>query len=795
MFSESNSWRRHVLLMGALCLPIVVVMLPLIVFYSQGKLYGDAAQFHYPLATIVKEAIRQGEWPLWNPFMLNGMPLLADPQSSVFYPAQLLFLMLPVHLALIANLVLHVIVLATGSYVWLRRRSAIGPSLGGALLLALSGTVMWRAVQGQMAFLQALAWVPWIMWCLDRYWCLPGLSRFLTMSGVFAVQILAGFPTVVFYSCLAAGLDVLLRFGNGLYRQGQSLIGRRLVGVPLAIIVASGLTAVQLLPTIELIGLSGRSQPTAAFVRASSLAPIQLITMFLPDILGSPTTQTSILGINWGEHNLYVGGLPILMLGLALMIARREGAWALSRPLILALAFLVLALGAYNPLYRLVAPHLPAFRQLADLGRTVFFFCFFLVTAFVQVLESVSHHLPAAWPQVRRIVHWSVGLLCTVLMLGLLFLLFGRGLLREMAAPLASSTYGLAAEGKLAKLDSLFNTQLISIAILLTVSIIGFWSVRARASGRISWQAFQAIILTTCVIDVAIFSLRMVLTTPVLGDVQPSDEIVAVKEVYSAGERLLPTNAMWYINKGAQVQLTSVTGYDPLIPTSYLDLLGLMRGEPVSPDDRVPMMPTIHSELLQLMNVRYVISDWPLDDANLSLLYAGERYVYQLHWVATRALVVWHAEYVPTRERALEVMTDSDFDPYKIVVLLGTTSQESEGADWRPSVGSAEVSTISQSFNRVAFRVVSDQPGWLVIGDSYYPGWQATVNGRKTQLWQGNLAMRVVPIPAGNSDVALDFQPPMLQRGKIATLSTFMLILLVMAVSKLYARTQHSAGS
>ncbi|MBI1919095.1 hypothetical protein HYS29_00720, partial [Candidatus Microgenomates bacterium] len=57
--------------------------------------YFDAIRQLYPWQTLVTDILKKGEIPLWNPYSFSGSPLLANFQSAVFYPLNLLYLVLP----------------------------------------------------------------------------------------------------------------------------------------------------------------------------------------------------------------------------------------------------------------------------------------------------------------------------------------------------------------------------------------------------------------------------------------------------------------------------------------------------------------------------------------------------------------------------------------------------------------------------------------------------------------------------------------------------------------------------
>src|SRR5437867_13425568 len=67
----------------------------------------DVSFFHYPLKRLVTEAYTNGQWPLWNPYIQLGQPLLANPNAMALYPTQILFQILPFQIAFDLHFVLH----------------------------------------------------------------------------------------------------------------------------------------------------------------------------------------------------------------------------------------------------------------------------------------------------------------------------------------------------------------------------------------------------------------------------------------------------------------------------------------------------------------------------------------------------------------------------------------------------------------------------------------------------------------------------------------------------------------
>ena len=103
-------WPR-VRLHEALCLGLLaclnVAFFAEVLFTNRTFFVRDVSTFHYPLKKLVTEAYAHGEWPLWNPYIQMGQPLLANPNCMAVYPGQLLFQFLPFETAFELHFVIH----------------------------------------------------------------------------------------------------------------------------------------------------------------------------------------------------------------------------------------------------------------------------------------------------------------------------------------------------------------------------------------------------------------------------------------------------------------------------------------------------------------------------------------------------------------------------------------------------------------------------------------------------------------------------------------------------------------
>jgi hypothetical protein len=346
-----------------LCLLIACVLLlyQRLAFSGLILARGDAFSYFYPYWEVRSEAFRAGQLPLWSPDLFMGVPLLADPQIGTYYPPNWAVTPLAVPDAVRVSILAHVMFAAFGAY-WLFRRTQQNSSRWAALVAGVlyGGGGFIGAHVEQINQLQGLAWMPWLFgllhgtlaaWLEQRQWHrrIRGLLALLILAGALAIQVYSGHTQTVFMSGVGLGLYALV---YGLFSQGQRLhpptrfvrMGGAVVLLGTAVIIAVLLALPQLLPSMELTGLSIRGGRgfTAPQATAFSLPPTYLGRTLLP----------SYDGLLFGE---YIGTVGVIGLGLMLwgLFAPDTREWRRQRWawLVVAGIGLFFAAGRYNPLY------------------------------------------------------------------------------------------------------------------------------------------------------------------------------------------------------------------------------------------------------------------------------------------------------------------------------------------------------------------------------------------------------------------------------------------------------------
>jgi len=347
---------------------IAVSLLPLIYFLpaTRGHIViapDDGVIFNVPLRVAVANLLHGGQLPLWNPYIFCGMPLFAAAQAGVLFPLNWFYLLFSAPVATNLMMLSSYMVAALGAYLYARRS---GSSVAGAALTSLiwQGSGFLIGQIGHTNTLHTAALLPWVLWAIDGYGANGKRSRGLLLATVVAVQVFAGHQQTLVYSLLVATAYALVRWREqAVGKQSRRAYLRSVFFIAAGLVLA----AVQLVPTLELLRHSMRSEASYDFFSSFSLPPHFVWTFFAPYVVGGGDGRlfrAPYIGpAFYGEYVGYVG-LATVALALVALGLKRDAPtkfWG-----VVVLTGIVLALGRYAPFdfYKLIyaAPVFNLFR-------------------------------------------------------------------------------------------------------------------------------------------------------------------------------------------------------------------------------------------------------------------------------------------------------------------------------------------------------------------------------------------------------------------------------------------------
>lgn len=717
-------------------------------------------------------ALHGGAWPLWDPLVDFGRPLLANANNQLFYPPTWLNLVLRPERYFTLFFVAHVWLAGLGLFA-LARRYGVSPPAAfvGAAIFVAGGPLL--SLGNLWNHLAAAAFMPWSLWAADRFACRPRRGALLLWGALLAAPILAGSPDVFVMTAALGAADVGWRVLARRAEASEAGPGRLTAGFALALLFGLLVAAAQLLPSLELALHSGRAQASAATRGYWSLPPLALVQGLVPLLADDPTLGTAARQALFGGReplllSLYLGP-GALALALAAFLPLPAGpAPRRGLRLFLALASaasLLFALGPHGPLYTPLTALLPPLRLLRYPSKAVIVAA--LGLALLAALGSEAwRRTPAS--RGRRLV--QVALPLAVLALGALGLRAASG----PALPFLAAAAPALAQVALLALALLACALLAALrpragaatlALVAAVAVLDpLWTHRdLNPTAPAAFYAFRPEFLPvlrdasgrrTYVIDYAAEpgrSQRLLgRAIPYLvggrGDSTPRWSAALGMRAYPVP----PVLAGWGVAEGYSRDLL---GLQPLGLARLYVLLLRSEGTP------------LHTRLLRLGSVGHVLS---LHAAGLEDLTPVARVpgpffepvrVYAVPDPLPRASVVPTARRVDDEE-ALQILSAPDFDPGREVLLAGPAGAPMPSAATDMEAGDAGTArVVGERADRVRVEARLTRPGWLVLTDAYDPGWQATVDGREAAVERANLAFRAVALPAGNHTLEFTYRP------------------------------------
>ncbi len=575
------------------------------------------------------------------------------------------------------------------------------------------------------------------------------------------MQIYTSQPQIVFYSAVTVGSYAVYRVAADFFAKDNSRHKNTKYAAQTILLIggamASGLllAAPQWLSTLELQQLSTRSSERGfSFLTENSLPPAMWLNLLLPSLFGNNVTGFKG-GDPFQEDFLYVGFIPLVLVFFSPLQRHKQD---MPYFVLLLLGSVLLAMGRYTPLYEYIVQYLPGFalfripaRWLMAANLALAVLAGFGLQAILKKGLSrkqftaiaiaggvVLAATGAAWFFQENLTDWADGwsklnqkLLAAFYERGYTInpvyqerILLGRGLwwlttpaflliTNVVATLLLFSTF---AAQKISK-----TTFCIILIALLSIDLIAAGGTTVNPTRPDNWWhqlSGSGRYVLDNVGDARVFPLGMgseQKTVSHLGQYFPS--VYRVRSAGGHGSSLMPARTDTFLDEAHPVQVIQVTG------VRYLLTEGQMGAD--------------------------VAATFPLAYSDPS------GYVYENPAPLPRAFVAHEAIRVESPEAALEYFKSTLVNPAQTVVIEAPENiPQPEETD---TPGLAKI--ISEHAQRVEIEVNTPADGYLVLLDTYYPGWQATVDNQPATIHRANYIVRAVFVPSGQHIVTFQYRP------------------------------------
>ncbi len=729
--------------------PLVAVALGLFVaafwalrFVGEGKFPAiDSLLYFLPIYQATYERLAAGSLPLWNPYQLCGEPWLASLQGGFFYPGHVLYLVLPLATAHAVSGALHLVIAALLTHAFCRRvglSSAAG--ILAAAIFSLRGALTYSLIQPN--FLEAATWLPLGMLAVVE------IARGSRRRGVAllalatVLSLLAGYPQPTAYLVYAwTLLLVALLLEGRAWRTWSGAVGAFAAGGAIGALTA----AVQLLPAAELTHIGTRS---AGGLDPNTIGTMSIITP-APVILGT--------GAIAGGPDAY-GVIALALVPVALQSVRMRGiaVWAIF----VAVMSGLLALAGWGPLFRLYLA-LPLIGLFRYPHRILVLTDFALAVAAAIGLDVLTG--PRTPLMSRAAAAVAVGGLLAVLLLAT------RGWAPPNQFLWVAAIAGVA--GVLFLTTSVLRGVRASGLLAVAIAVV--------AVGDISRTGWQGVRLPYAESDVAPYrqlesAYRQLASRagssrawlyftgigPALGPKQATRYELRVIDDYEPMNTYRQAEYMSYLIEGAPRLMR-----EPWLFGGSLPSLEPRPGE-APPATRRRLLDLAALRLFALPSARRLKipaeSDFVRDAGFEPVPSPIPGYdVFENPHALPRAFVTYRTRTAPPTAELLAHLARDDFDP--LVESYVEDGPELQAPAAPPRGHPATIVVDGESTVEIDATLAAD--GLLVLADTFYPGWRATVDGTPAPIYPTNHLFRGVPLSAGTHRVRFDYRPRSLEAG------------------------------
>jgi hypothetical protein len=705
---------------------------------------SDSFSQLYPWRSLAGEYWRRAQAPLWNPYMLSGIPFLATLQSATLSPLNIFYTFLPDVWAWTAIVVMQVFLSALFMYLFLRSiKLPVLPSLFGALTFCFSGYMVGRLEYATGS--QAGLWLPLLLLFTNKLWENRTFLYLAIVAGIFFMLFTAGDFQVPFYSVGIYVLYVLFKYFRD--KNKQSFV-YALVGLAAGILLA----ALQLMPTLDLYGQSIRAGDNYVQEYNYGLLDFKKITNFIwPDFYGNVVTGNYWGTYTYHEYIAFVGVCALLLALYSLLKKKSSEEKFVWFIFVLSLLFLFPNPIALLP-YKLHLPGLSS--SLASRILFVSGWCLSVLSAY-GLAKAIKNKFSNLWP---------ILIILLVISLSVFMALIGYTKFANLADMQLVINLKVAAKNIIPSLIILFGLGII------------IWLARFKTFVKY----LPVLVLLLAALEMYRFAWK---NTPFayLKFVFPDNPVTeylkeADKPLRIAGG--IPTNLFM------QYRLESVEGYEPLYPTLGGKWVSALDGGDINiPARRYGLLHNFKSNLLNYAGVDYIIDykRGPFDDINIDGKFKSElldkRFVPVVNF--GRVAVFENLQSLPRVYLTNRYLIETD--PAKIVKLLENNSRivvlekPPSGVIKGQSFNTTNI-FYSQGLNKVTVTASSELDTILVLSESYAPGWRVYLDGKEAELLVANFAYRAVVFPQGEHKVEYIYSPKSFRIGKWISISTLLFL-------------------
>lgn len=710
----------------------------------KGLLGFDTVRMMGPWRNFITNEIKSGRFPSWNPHQFGGAPMSANSQSALFFPLNLIYLILPFHIAWTVLAISQPLLATVGMFLLIKslsyeslsthQRPLRGASINALTIIFLSlmyGFSSWMSV--------------WIEWNIHGfvYALLPFALLFIfkqksVMAFMTTIMIIfSGHPQMAVIAVTALTI--------------ASLVWKKFKWFSKILVLSALITAVQWMPTLRYYQQASRDKQSSEFSYAKTLLPwMQLPQLLAPNFFGNPATGNFSGKLDFLESTAY-SGIAILGFALLGLISYKfpyiplknkpsDSESGLTEKFCLAVLCLIVLLVFPTPVSLLLGKlNIPIF-STSVASRWLMLWPLATILSAAAGIKYISLSCSAGrnFSEKARPFWERPGLYMPA------------ALILIVTLSLWIYAFFLPSEFRSVTIRNLIIPTFIAGLFLLTFS----FRLADRQSGM---KVFLFTLGFFSIWELVLFGWKTMPYTEKRFIYPVMPVLAKLQELSRGGSRFAATDgSVLESNFATYYGLYDLSGYDALYPRRIGDLVWTAgnNGIPVNDFSRSTVVVPVkqsdaRNNLWNLAGVRWIINkddmlaDHPGQKSNdLSS-------DFKLIWEEGKWQIYENTKAYP---RSFFI---PDISPAKPSTVLYLAKQDPAPHDPITPITPAEI--ISYMPNRVEISINAPTDGYLVLTDTYYPEWKASVDGTVANIVPAFGAFRAVPVSSGTHMVQFTY--------------------------------------
>ncbi len=785
VFSE----RGKELIACCLIFVLVLVLFREVIFQNKSFVVPDSkspAALTAPMSELLNN---DGIYPLWHPYIFSGMPsfasLIYNPYVYVLGALMSIFnFVLPP----LSWLWIHYFLAGFFTFILMRSKKI---SISGALLSAVTFMftpfLVAMGTFGHGSQMMTAAYIPLAFWAVDRLLEKRSILYIALTALALGLQLQRGHVQIAYYTWMMVGL-YFVYFSYLRLRSGASATDVLKTGglLAIALVWAFALASVLYLPVYNYTPYSirgGGSEGGVGFEYATgwSFHPKEMLTYLVPSFFGFGGSTY------WGKMPFtdfpnYMGLIPLFLAILALIWRRNKTTVFFG---ILIFVSLLASFGRHFLFYQFLYDFLPFFKK-------------FRVPVMILILVQFSVAAMAGYgldnlirfsrekmekttsEKIKRLTKRLAIAIGILIAAGLILSLGKKSFFGTMSEIYPQSARYTTLELNQMRFDMFYKDTwkmifLFAIGGGITIGLLKRY-VRPHLFG------ISLLFLTAADLWLVDFKLVRPSGRGEMNRYLAQDETIEFIKRDEDIFRIFPVGRLFSDNKWAAHRIFSIGGYHAAklkiyqeflskqgIPKEFLSKYlkpsrATKQGYVLKDIDEVSLKDRrAHSAALDMLNVKYVVSPYPIPDPQYKLVAQKKGYIdghetslniYQKQSVLPRTFLVGKVKVVPDENKILDEMRSGAFDPHEYALLEEVPEFEPE------SVESSFARITDYGIHNIKLQASNLKPCLLVLSEIYYPeGWKAYLNGEEVKIYKTNYLLRSILLPPGDHRIEFVFDP------------------------------------